>query len=318
MSYRWVVKWSLLVIALLGPSGARAEDEMPAGTRTEDVIYARKYGTALTMDVFTPKHGANGLGVIFVVSGGWVSSHEGINPAWHAELLKRGYTVFCVVHGSQPLYTVPEILEDMYRSARFIRFHAARYGIDPDRIGVFGCSAGGHLSLMMGVAGQAGDPAAKDPVDRLSSRVQAVAAFCPPTDLLNYGQPGRDFLQALHEELAPFHTPLDFREFDPKAKRFRLIQEKDRRREIARQISPITHVTRDDPPTLIIHGDADKLVWFQQAEVMIARLTEAGVVNKLVVKPGAGHGWPDLLKDVVLVADWFDRHLGRLPASQPS
>jgi len=77
-------------------------------------------------------------------------------------------------------------------------------------------------------------------------------------------------------------------------------------------------VTRDDPPTLIIHGDADKLVWFQQAEVMIARLTEAGVVNKLVVKPGAGHGWPDLLKDVVLVADWFDRHLGRLPASQPS
>ena len=73
-------------------------------TRKEDVVYGRKFGTALTMDVFTPKANANGAAIIWVVSGGWFSAHEAINPAAIDELLKRGYTVFAVVHGSQPRY----------------------------------------------------------------------------------------------------------------------------------------------------------------------------------------------------------------------
>ena len=154
------------------------------------MIYGRKFGTALTMDVFTPKQDANGLGVILVVSGGWFSSHEAIRPAFVTPLLERGYTVFAVVHGSQPKFTIPEILQDMNRAVRFIRYHAKDYGIDPDRIGIYGGSAGGHLSLMQGTAGDEGDPKAKDPVDRVSSRVQAVACFFPPTDFLNYGKPG--------------------------------------------------------------------------------------------------------------------------------
>src|SRR5437879_5823805 len=76
--------------------------QAPAYTRQEDVIYGRKFGVALTLDVFTPKENANGAGVVFCVSGGWVSSHGGINPAFYAEMLKRGYTVFAVCHGSQP------------------------------------------------------------------------------------------------------------------------------------------------------------------------------------------------------------------------
>ena len=80
--------------------------EGPAFTRTRDVIYGRKYGLALTMDVFTPAR-PNGAAVVFVVSGGWFSGPQGINTAFTTELLKRGYTVFAVVHGSQPNFTVP-------------------------------------------------------------------------------------------------------------------------------------------------------------------------------------------------------------------
>src|SRR5947209_14874694 len=93
-------------------SPARAAGD-PAYTRTEDVIYGRKFGTALTMDVFKPKQDANGLGVILVVSGGWFSAHEAIATGFVAPMISRGYTVFAVVHGSQPKFTIPEIVQDM-------------------------------------------------------------------------------------------------------------------------------------------------------------------------------------------------------------
>src|SRR5438094_1369726 len=163
---------SCLLMTVAAPA-VRAADA-PDWTRTQDVIYGRKYGLALTMDVFTPKK-ANGVGVIFVVSGGWFSRPQAIHPVLAAPLLKRGYTVFAVVHGSQPKFTVPEIIEDMHRAVRFIRSHAKDYHIDPERLGITGASAGGHLSLLIGTAGAKGDPNAKDPVDRESSRVQAVA-----------------------------------------------------------------------------------------------------------------------------------------------
>src|SRR6266478_9347604 len=95
-----------------GIAWAPAADE-PGFTRKEDVIYARKYGTALTMDVFTPKKNANGAAIVLVVSGGFSSSHEAIRPALAQPLLNRGYTVFAVVHGSQPRFQVTEIVEDM-------------------------------------------------------------------------------------------------------------------------------------------------------------------------------------------------------------
>jgi len=284
-----------------------AEDS-PAFTRVEDVIYARKYGTALTLDVFAPKQ-TNGAGIVFVVSGGWFSAHEAIKAEVFQELLRRGYTVFTVVHGSQPKYTIPEILEDMHRAVRFVRYRAKDYRIDPERIGIAGGSAGGHLSLMIATAGRKGDPDAKDPVDRESSRVQAVGCYFPPTDFLNYGEPGRDVFKALEAELGPFRAPFDFVQFDPKSGRFLPVTDEAERRRIAREISPVTHVTPDDPPTLLIHGDADKLVPIQQAQLMQKSLEEAGVPVKLVIKPGAGHGWPDWIQDMATIADWFDAQL---------
>jgi acetyl esterase/lipase len=273
------------------------------------VIYGRKYGTALTMDVLTPTKNANGLGLILVMSGGWFSGHEGITGAagFYGALINRGYTIFAVVHGSQPLYTIPEIVDDLNRAVRYIRYHAKEYHIDPDRIGITGGSAGGHLSLMQGMAGGKGNLAAADPVDRVSSRVQAVACFFPPTDFLNYGGEGKDALG--RGLLAPFKAAFDFRELDPKTHAFVLITDEDRRREIGRRISPISHVSADSPPTLIIHGDADRIVPIQQAESFVAKLKEKKVPVELIVKRGADHGWPGMEKDIQTFADWFDKYL---------
>ena len=185
----------------------------------------------------------------------------------------------------------------MNRAVRFIRHHAKDYGIDADRIGVTGGSAGGHLSLMLGTAGGKGEPTARDPVDRESSRVQAVACFFPPTDLLNYGAPGNEKIRPTDYEL-PFRASFDYRELDKKTMLWERITDPEKLREISRSMSPIYHVSADSPPTLIFHGDQDKLVPLQQSESFIEKLKEAGVLAKLVVRNGAGHGWPDMIKDM--------------------
>ena len=301
----------ILIASLLWITGSilstqrLAADE--AFTRTEDVIYGRKFGTALTLDVFTPKENANGAAIVWVVSGGWYSGHEAVNSGSVAEYLRRGYTVFAVVHGSQPKFTIPEVLEDMHRSVRFIRSRAEQYQIDPNRIGITGGSAGGHLSLMQGTAGTLGNPDAKDPVDRLSSRVQAVACFFPPTDFLNYGKPGENALG--RGILKDFRAPFDFHELDKTTRAFVPITDEERILTIGRSISPVNHVSNDDPPTLIIHGDADLLVPIQQAELILDKLKAEGVPTELVVKKGLAHGWPEMGKDAVTLADWFDEHL---------
>jgi acetyl esterase/lipase len=296
----------LMVTLVLGVPVARADE--PAFDRKEDVIYGRKYGTALTMDIFTPKKDPKGIGVVLVISGGFFSSREGINPTFIRPLTDRGYTVFAVVHGSQPRYTVPEIVQDMKRAVRFIRHHARESRIDPARIGIAGASAGGHLSLMLGTAGDNGDPNAKDPVDRESSRVQAVACFFPPTDFLNYGRPGnRKIYPTDHDP--PYRAAFDYRELDQKSRLWVAITDPERLTEISRQISPVYHVTPDDPPTLIIHGDQDKLVPLQQSESIVEKLKKAGIETKLVVKKGAGHGWLTLGNDLAQIVDWFDQQL---------
>ena len=280
-------------------------------TRKEDVIYGRKFGTALTMDVFTPKEKPNRAAVIFTVSGGWFSSHDSINQAFVTPFINKGYTVFAVVHGSQPRFTIPEAIGDMHRSIRFIRSKAEEFQIDPNRIGIVGASAGGHLSLMMGTSGQPENKDAKDLVDRQSSRVQAVACFFPPTDFQNWGEPGVVALGT--GPLAWLPAPFDFIENDAKTKRFERITDEAKLKMIAQEISPITHVSADDPPMLIIHGDKDKIVPIQQANIFIDKLNEHKIPCELVLRPGADHGWATLGQDVNLFADWFDKHLAAKP-----
>jgi acetyl esterase/lipase len=256
------------------------------------------------MDVFTPKENANGKGVIWCVSGGWYSAKPA-NVGLAKEFVDRGYVVFEVVHGSTPKFTIPEVLEDMHRAVRFIKANAKKYNVDPDKLGISGGSAGGHLSLMQGNAPKAGDPKAANPVDRQSSRVAAVACFYPPTDFLNYGKEGEYALG--NGTLKNFRAPFDFHEF--KDGRFVEITDEARRREIGKAISPAYHVTKESAPALVMHGDADKLVPIQQAELIGTKYKEAGVPFELVVKKGEAHGWKGLDKDVKVLADWFDKYL---------
>ncbi|MBO0700422.1 MAG: alpha/beta hydrolase [Zavarzinella sp.] len=279
----------------------------PAVERTEDVIYGRKFGMALTMDVYVPKEKRNGAGIIYAVSGGWFSAKQVVPPVVYDEFLRRGYAVFAVTHGSQPRFTIPEVLEDMHRAVRYIRHNSWRYGVDPNRLGMAGGSAGGHLSLMQGCAPKEGNPRASDPVERESSKVEAVACFFPPTDFLNYGKPGEEALG--NGVLVNFKAPFDFVEFDQKSRSFIHITDSDRRREIGKQISPAYHVSGKAPPTLIIHGDADTLVPIQQAKLIIEKLKEAKVPCELVVKKGGLHGWPGMDKDFRILAEWFDKYL---------
>ncbi len=295
---------AIAAVALASPALAQPDANF---TRTEDVIYGRKYGLAMTMDVFAPKEKANGRGVIFCVSGGWFSAKEAINVGFIKEFLNRGYTVFAVVHGSQPKFTIPEVLEDMHRAVRFIKANAKKYNVDPDKLGIAGGSAGGHLSLMQGNAPKPADPNASDPVGKQSSKVAAVACFFPPTDFLNYGEPGNVALGG--GTLKGFRPPFDFTERDKETNKLVVIADEEKRKTIGKAISPITHVSKESAPALIVHGDADKLVPIQQAELIIAKYKEFGVPCELVVKKGAGHGWAGMDKDIATLADWFDKYL---------
>ncbi len=271
----------------------------PEFERFNGIVYSQRHGHNLTFDLVRPKN-PNGLGIALMVSGGWKSSPDGFAPWMVAPLLRRGYTVFAVSHLSQPQATVMEIVEDVNRAIRFIRYHSDKYGIDPNRIGVSGGSAGGHLSLMLATRGGPGSADANDPIDRQSSAVQAAAIFYPVTDLLNLGNST--------ENLGDGGPPKSFvKAFGPNA------TDPARWQAIGREMSPIYHITTDLPPILIIHGDADTLVPLDQSKRFQARAREASRQVKLAVHPKGKHGWITMFWDIRQFADWFDEHLRSKP-----
>jgi acetyl esterase/lipase len=285
-----------LGLVICVPMGAFAGPTGQAGTRESDIIYRRKQGVALTMDVFRPAK-PNGAAVLWMVSGGWVSSHEAINPGYAKPFTDAGYTFIQVVHGAAPRYKVDEIVEDMHRAVRFVRFNAKRFNIDPNRIGISGGSAGGHLSIMMGGFGTLGDPKAADPIDRENSKVQAVACFYPPTDLMNYGKEGA---KAIDIPMLKSYWPA-FGVNDSTS-----AADRDK---IAAKISPMMGNLKDVPPTLIVHGTSDILVPIQQSERYVSALKAAGRTAQLEVRPGKGHGWPGMESDLELFITWFGKYL---------
>ena len=292
----------LLVVLLLATIATPQEEY----TRTADVIYGRKDGLALTMDIFKPKQDANGAGVVFVVSSGWWSSKRMIRPPRYIELLRRGITVFAVTHGSQPKYSIPEMVGDVHRAVRYVRFNAKKFGVDKNRIGIMGMSAGGHLSLLIATSGGPA-PGARDDVDRETSRVQAVAALFPPTDFVNYGAEGMSVYDLPVRE--QFRAPFDFKRFDRETRTFVKITKREEIQKKLKEVSPAHHVSADDPPTLLVHGDRDRLVPLQQSRLMVKKLTKAGVQAELIVKEGKGHGWRGVSADLATMASWFNRWL---------
>jgi acetyl esterase/lipase len=257
---------------------------------TPDVVYGHKAGLAMTFDIIRPKE-QNGAAVLFMMSGGWfsdwippehfVSPQPPFGLECFRDLVEKGYTVCIVRHGSAPQFKVPEAVADVRRAVRYIRRNAQKFGIDADRIGVCGGSAGGHLSLMLGTASDDGAKEPKDEVDRVSNRVAAVVAYFPPVKL-------SEFL-----ELKDRFSALDF---DPK---------------LADSVSPVLFVTSDDPPTLLIHGDKDDLVKLDQSQRILAEFRKEKVASELIVIEGAGHGFvgKDGERASDALVDWFETHL---------
>jgi acetyl esterase/lipase len=278
---------------------------------TNEIIYGRKDGMALTMIRVVPKNKPNGKGIISVVSGNWISSYENafrfINRS--KVYLDNGYTVFAVMHGSQPRYTIPEEISDIKRAVRFIRFNSKDLSIDGKKLGITGSSSGGHLSLMVGLSDDKIDTSSKDPVDRVSSRVQAVAVFYPPVDFLNWGQDKMDLskLQAALA-IAGVAAAFDFKEWDSTSRLYKQVTPESKL-EIARRVSPIYHVTPDDPPVFLIHGDADRTVPVQQSLILSKKLKEINVPNELIIKKDGGHSWRNREIEEKNFLDWFDKYL---------
>jgi acetyl esterase/lipase len=205
-------------------------------------------------------------------------------------LLHGGFTVFIVRHGSGPRFHVPEMVEDIRRSVRFVRMKASEYKIDPNHIGITSGSSGGHLALMVGLTGDDGKADSKDPVERVGSRVQSIVAWFPPTDLINFGT--ADGYKAIEMARPGFFEQIFGKVTDLPAQ--------------LKSISPIYFITPDDPPLLLIHGDSDTTVPVQQSEVMKAKYEEAGLKVKLIVQPGGGHTyWDGIEKQYEDVAQWF-------------
>jgi len=264
--------------------------------RIQDVIYMKQMGSAYTLDVFKPKT-SNHKAIVWMVSGGWVSAHENINLAVAKPFTDRGFTVFQVMHGSQPKYTIPEIVFQVSHSIRFIRANAAKYDINPNAIGVSGASSGGHLSLEIAGLGNDGDPKAPDPVDRVSSRVNAVVAFMPPTDFENWGKPNN--LVFTSEILKPLLPAWGITPTTTDAEKLT----------IARQLSPKNLVQGNFPPTMLVHGDADNIVPVQQSKELDAAFEAAKVGHTLIIVPGGGHDGNAVFKVFNQAIDWFDNHL---------
>ncbi len=286
--------------------------QIDSGFSQSEIIYGRKDGMALTMIRLTPNANSNHRGIIKVVSGNFISTYDWIPGYIRGSkfYVDNGFTVFLVLHGSQPRYAIPNEINDVKRAVRFIRFNASTFNIDPQKIGITGGSAGGHLALMIALSDDSTTITSHDPVDSVSARVQAAAVFFPPTDFLNYGMTGLTPLQHMDfMRKQGVAAAFDFKEWNDTTKTYTSITDVSTILKIAKDISPTTYVTSDDPPILIIHGDADQVVPLQQSKLLVEKLNAARVKNELIIRPGKGHGWKAEEADQKAFLDWFEKYL---------
>jgi len=277
--------------------------------RLSDVVYDHRGGVALIMDVLIPEK-QNGIAVFRLMSGGWMSYRASACLEKECqEFTDRGETVFLVSHGSQPRYKVPEIVDQIQRAIRFVRYHADRFGVDPNRFGIMGGSSGGHLAVSAGVHGRDGlseadyrkehalkDQDLVDSVNLVSGKVQAVACICPPTNFVNYHHP--DSLFSDYSVTSVF-LPAFFRGSPPREKQI----------ELFRQSSPYFYVTSETAPILIFHGTKDPIVPYSQSVRFVAKLAEYGVPHRLITKENEPHGWPYDRNDDLAIIEWFERFM---------
>lgn len=308
MQVRFVGIAVTTLVLTVAAAGQQAAPQAPQGVQISasverDVRFGWVSGLALLMDVYRPTPN-NGRGIVVIPGNGWRTGTTYDAPP-NTEMAARntrtyvdyflasGYTVFIPNVRMTPRFAYPDPLLDAQRAVRFVRSAAAKWGIDPGRIGAFGASSGGHLVSLLGVLDGAGSASSEDAVERQSAGVQAVVAVAGVFDLTQQSEGN-----AAESQRALVATPPGGAETG------------DKRREA----SPLTHVSSRDAPTLLIHGDADDVVPITQSQAMEQALVKAGVAVKLIPVVGAGHGGDVMdqqrgtfMRDAIA---WFDEHLG--------
>jgi len=299
--------WLTLLSALVVPAPAGPPDGADAAApgavqARRDVEYATIAGKRLLLDIFTPAAAQGNLPLVVWIHGGaWRGGSKGQCPA--IDLTKNGYVVASIDYRFSQEAIFPAQIEDCKAAIRFLRANAAKFAIDPDHIGVGGDSAGGHLVALLGTSGGVADLEGKVG-DHLavSSSVQCVVDFYGPTDMMKFkdqpvwpkvDDPASPLCQLFGGTLAAKH-------------------------DLVAKANPITYVSKDDPPFLIIHGNADTTVPLNQSELLVEALKTAGVDVTFEVVKGGGHGFNPTQNQRLapIVAAFFDKHLK--PAARPA
>jgi acetyl esterase/lipase len=255
------------------------------------------------MDIYHPRS-TNAVvpALLNVHGGGWTKGDKaaGAGTREIGEMVRRGYLVAAVNYRLAPEYKFPAQIEDVKCAVRFLRANARAYGLDPERIGAWGGSAGGHLVSLLGLTDRsAGLEGSGGYMDK-SSRVQAVVDMFGPSDLTQiFNGANPRILQEVFSVTGPDS-------------------------EILKWASPVTYVSSDDPPFLILHGAKDALVPVSQSLELYDRLSAVGVPATLVVVKNGGHGFapvggkikPTRAEITKMVAGFFDEHLKQLNETQ--
>lgn len=284
---------AFLAACFIWPTGSLRAQTPPGVKAIKDVNYAASKSKAQTLDLYLPAAKAPMPVIVFIHGGAWVSGTKDRCPA--IGLTARGYAVVSVEYRLVQEAPFPAQIEDCKAAIRFLRAKAKDYNLDPDHIGVWGQSAGGHLVALLGTSGGVKEIEGKVGEHLTdSSRVQAVCDWYGPADLAT--MPQKSGVVAVNNRLG--RSP-------------------QQNREMAAQASPVTYATRDDPPFLIMHGDQDRTVPLAQSQQLQEVLKKAGVDSTLLVVKGYGHGFrtPETYK---AVADFFDKNLKPKPDTQPA
>jgi acetyl esterase/lipase len=252
------------------------------------------------LDLFLPKDDGKSLrpAVIVIHGGAWRSGDKRQLRNLAELFARRGYVAAAINYRLAPKWSYPAQLDDCQRAVRWLRKNAKEFLVDPKRFGAAGASAGGHLALLLGTREVRDD---SDPdLKGISSKVQCVLSICGPTDLTDkrYAQAARD------SDLGKILIEFVGKPYDEAPN-------------LWKEASPIYHVSPDDAPTFIIHGDQDSIVPFEQSVRFAEALRKVGVEVQLVAIKGMDHGpttseqRDELMKAVGQALEFFDKHLKR-------
>lgn len=257
--------------AVYAPSLALAQASAVTATY-KDVAYDDAHD-AQKLDVYLAKSDQPVPAMIYIHGGGWRAGSKNRIPVWLSKAVLDGWlSVVSVEYRFTDVATHPAQVNDCVRAIQFVRHKAQEWNIDPQRLGATGGSAGGHLTLWVALHDDAAKAESDDPVERQSSRVACAVSFAGPTDwslLSKFEHKHPAYRQLLGYEPG---TPAE--EMEAKSKR---------------DVSPISFVSKDDPPIMQVHGDQDVIVPIKHARDMDERLKSVGVRSALVVVNGGNH-----------------------------